>query len=174
MNCSAYCVLVSSVKMTALIEESDWIEIVWKRLLGIWYIEISQTSFITWSNQLFGSVGGCLWSRIRSLDKAVVLSCFCWMPLSRLRRIESIITHERQNHTVIDSLRQFDRALLPCCSWYISACIRVGFLSHTGRAIHSSSGWAVTSKSRGSTFGLSGQIKRCALLMISNESETRV
>ena len=170
----AYCVLVSSVKMTASIEESDWIEIVWKCSLGIWYIEISQTSFITWSNQLFGSVGGCLWSRIRSLDKAVVLSCLCWMPLSRLRRIESIITHERQNHTVIDSIRQFDRALLPCCLWWSVRAFKLVFwvIPDVQSIAQVAEQWLAIRE--GSTFGPSGQIKRCALLMISNKSETRV
>ena len=74
------------------------------------------------------------------------LSCFCLMQLSRLRRIESIITHEpTKPHSYWYTIRQFDRVLVAMLLMMISVCIRVGFLSHSGRAVYSSSGSAVTS-----------------------------
>ena len=48
--------------------------------------------------------------------RAVVLITLGVDAIDQVEAHRAITNNERRKHTVIDSIRQFDRALLPCCS----------------------------------------------------------
>ena len=49
------------------------------------------------------------------MDRAVVLIMFAVNATEQVEAYRVIMNNERRKHTVINSIRQFDRGLLPCC-----------------------------------------------------------
>ena len=70
-----------------------------------------------------GSIGCCCWSRRRIIDKAVVLIMFVVNATEQFEAYRVIMNNERRKHTVINSIRQFDRGSVAMLLMMHSACI---------------------------------------------------